>query len=157
MFGIFPDYVGKIIEDLNSCWRRMLSPGLLQGIASLFQHPQCTTWSALFLKCCLMNQMSQDNIAMKGKYSNMKVYTIEGAWTKSQPSYHPWILSRFFCRQFCWWGCYVNVLRQTEQLYNFNAQNPNGHYRVLAGKTYCEISQSWESKGPPHPQERRPS
>ena len=62
----------------------------------LFQRPQCTTWSALFMKCYLMNHMSHDNIAMKGKYSNMNVYTIEGAWTKSQPSYHPWILSRFF-------------------------------------------------------------
>ncbi len=30
-----------------------------------------------------MNQMSQDNVAMKGKYSNMNIYTIEGAWTKS--------------------------------------------------------------------------
>lgn len=46
-----------------------------------------------------------------------------------------WILSCFYvCGRFCWWGCYVNVLRQTEQLYNFNAQNPNGHYRALAGK-----------------------
>jgi len=49
-------------------------------------------------------------------------------------------------------SCYVNVLRQTEQLYNFNAQNPNGHYRLdLANCADFELGRrllvldKWES------------